>query len=372
MALRTLVCLVTCTALIEVGFALTGQSVAGPTAYTVTANDATLGAGGITKTYRLGQRVMVDQSGTPKEVAGSNHTVEMRTLYDLDKKESLSWDPVHDSASCVKGMFSEDWGDPFGGKAILLAQGARQVGAETLRGFATKIVETPPGPKGTMRIWVDTATGLVVKQELTPTGEGPQTVMEVTKVSLSAPDASLFLVPESCGESAALTQPRTTISEAPVSEISTLTGGEATNFVDAMAGPESKNSCTVAFRVVRAGTMEPVADGFQVAVDLNLSTEKTPHYNIGVNESGKATFAGGGLHEVTALGHGGVFRFEDVPAQFEMDLEFGPAGAAAAKVFRQCFAPQTVLLYVVKDPANLEAGGGWLWVKGGKYATIPR
>jgi hypothetical protein len=371
MALRTLVCVVICTALIKVGFALQGQSAGGPTAYTITANDAALGAGGMTKTYRLGQRVMVDQSGTPREVTGSNHTLETRTLYDLDKKESLSWDPVHDSASCVKGMLSEDWGDPFGGKAILSMEGARQVGAETLRGIATKIVEIPPGPRGTIRTWVDTATGLVVKEQVTQPGEAPRTVMEVTSVSLSAPDASMFLVPESCGESAALTQSRATIGEAPVSEIP-LTGGDAANFVSAMAGPESKNSCTVAFRVVRAGTMEPVADGFQVAVDLNLATEKTPHYNIGMNESGKATFAGGGLHEVTALGHGGVFRLENVPAQFEMDLEFGPGGAAAAKVFRQCFAPQTVLLYVVKDPANLEAGGGWLWVKAGKYAAIPR
>ena len=372
MALRTLVCVVICTALIKVGFALQGQSAGEPTAYTVTANNPTLGIKGVTNIYRLGQWVLVDQSGTPKEVAGSNHTVGMRTLYDLDKKESLSWDPVHDSATCVKGRISGDWGDPFGGAAVLSREGARQVGAETVRGFATKIVEATPGPRGTIRTWVDSGTGLVVKQQMTPPGETAQILMEVTSVNLSAPDASIFAVPASCGEVAGVPQAPNAAPQLQIEEMAALTGGDAKNYVNGQVGPESKNSCTVAFRVVRAGTMEPVADGFQVAVDLNLATEKTPHYNIGVNESGKATFAGGGLHEVTALGHNGVFRVNNVPAQFEMDLEFGPAGSAAAKLYRQCFGPQTVLLYAVKDPANLEAGGGWLWVKAGKYAAIPR
>jgi len=371
MALRTLVCLVACTAPIAGGFAQQEQSGAGSTDYTVTASTPSLGIGGVTRTYRLGQWALVDQSGTPREVAGTSHTVEMRTLYDLAKKESLTWDPVHDSATCVKGAFS-DWGDPFGGTAVLTRQGARQVGGETVHGFSARIVESSAGAKGTLRIWVDVATGLMVKQQLTPPGEAPQTLMEITSVSMKAPDAAVFAVPASCGEVAGAPQAPSVATQPQNGETAALVGADGKNFVSGLAGPASKNACTMAFRVVRAGTMEPVADGVQVGVDLKLATETNPHYNIGAGEGGKATFAGGGLHEVTAMAHDGVFRVENVPEVFEMDLEFGAGGATAAKVYRQCFAPQTVLLYVVKDPANVEAGGGWLWVKAGKFAAIPR
>jgi hypothetical protein len=30
-----------------------------------------------------------------------------------------------------------------------------------------------------------------------------------------------------------------------------------------------------------------------------------------------------------------------------------------------------VLLYVVKNPTNISGGGDWLWVKSGKYPTVP-
>jgi len=39
-------------------------------------------------------------------------------------------------------------------------------------------------------------------------------------------------------------------------------------------------------------------------------------------------------------------------------------------IYRHCFAPQTVLLYVVKNPAKLSDGGDWLYVKSGKYANM--
>jgi hypothetical protein len=368
MALRTLVCLAACTALFAGG--LQGQSGTGPTDYTVTASSPSLGIGGMTKIYRLGRWALIDQSGTPREVAGSSHTVEMRTLYDLAKKESLTWDPVHDSATCVKGMFS-DWSDPFGGAEALTRPGARPAGGEAVRGFSTRIVESSAGAKGTLKTWVDSATGLIVRQQLTPPGGAPQLLMEVTSVSLKGPDAAVFAVPASCGEVAEAPQ-APSVARPQGDAAAALVGGDAKNYVNGLAGPASKNACTMAFRVVRAGTMEPVTEGFQVGIDLKLATETNPHYTIGAGENGKATFAGGGLHELNATGQDGVFRVENVPEVFEMDLEFGPGGATASKIYRQCFAPQTVLLFVVKDPANLDAGGGWLWVKAGKSAAVPR
>lgn len=370
MAFRGWVWLMTWAAMTPAGFGLRGQTAEGPTVYTVTANNPTLGAGGVTRTYRLGSKVLVDQSGTPAEVSGSSHTVGMRTLYDLDRKVSLSWDPVNNSTTCVKVMFSGDWGDPFAGAAGLMKRGARQIGSETVRGFATRILETPMGPKGATRAWVDTKTGLVVKEQVLRLGEAPQTVMEVSDVSLGAPDASLFEVPESC-EEGGVTQPASAGRQPAKDEMTALVGPDSRNYVSATVGPGSKNSCAMAFRVLRAGTMEPVAIPFQVAVDLKLASEHSPHYTVGMNEDGLATFAGGGLHEVKAGESGGVFRVEEVPEEFEMDLEFGSEGAAATKVYRQCFAPQTVLLYLMKDPEHPDSGG-WVWVKAGKYASAPR
>jgi len=64
-----------------------------------------------------------------------------------------------------------------------------------------------------------------------------------------------------------------------------------------------------------------------------------------------------------------VFRVDNIPAQFEMDIEFADHGSATANLYRQCVGAQTVLLYVVKDPGDISKGGDWLWVKAGKYAT---
>jgi hypothetical protein len=122
------------------------------------------------------------------------------------------------------------------------------------------------------------------------------------------------------------------------------------------------------FKVVHAGTMTPVEGAFQVAVDLKSATETGVHYDIGADDKGRATFAGGALHEVAPGAHG-VYRVENVPDHFVMDVEFGDAGAASANIYRQCAGPQAVLLYVVKNAANIAAGGDWLWVKSGRLAV---
>lgn len=372
MALRGLVCFVTWAPLACFGLAPRAQYAATPTAYTVTAYHSIGGRGTITKTYRLGSKALVDQSSTVAEVSGS-HVIHMRTLYDLEKKEGLTWDVVDTSAPCVEETFTEDWGDPFAGAADLAKQGARQAGSETIHGFVANVLETPAGAEGTMKTWVDTRTGMVVKAEMIPRGGAPQTMVEVTDVSLAPPPASLFAVPASCGPVVVVTQ-ATAVARSPndAEELAALTGGDAKNYVNGMYGPGSTNSCTMLFRVVRAGSLEAMNNGFQVAVDLDLATEPTPNYTIGTRPDGQATFSGGGLHEINARDPNGGFRVDNIPPEFEIDIEFGSTGSASARLYRQCFAPQTVLLYVVKDPANIAEGGGWLWVKTGKYATVSR
>ena len=42
---------------------------------------------------------------------------------------------------------------------------------------------------------------------------------------------------------------------------------------------------------------------------------------------------------------------------------------ASALIYRNCIAPQTVLLLVVKNPAKVTDGADWLWAKSGKFAA---
>jgi hypothetical protein len=89
-----------------------------------------------------------------------------------------------------------------------------------------------------------------------------------------------------------------------------------------------------------------------------------------MSRDGHTIFAGGGLHEIVSPTRNGVFSIDNIPDQFEMDIEFGDHGSATANLYRQCFSPQTVLLYVVKDLSDIAKGGDWLWVKTGKYAVV--
>jgi hypothetical protein len=91
---------------------------------------------------------------------------------------------------------------------------------------------------------------------------------------------------------------------------------------------------------------------------------------MGVGADGHVRFSGGGLHEVTAQIRNGVLRIDNVPPQFDLETAFGNAGSSSSLIYRHCFAPETVLLYVVKNPAKISDGGDWLWVKSGKYATV--
>jgi hypothetical protein len=334
------------------------QTAPPPAAYTVTATSSMFGPPQIVKTYRLGSKVLVDQFSEAN--AADPNAPHSRSLFDLATHKNLSWSWPDSSGGCGAGTFSGDWGDPFAGAADLFGAGSKPVGTETLRGFTTRILEGSTGDTE-IRAWVDTKYGMVVKAQLSQAGSPLKTVMEVTAVSLTPPPASVFDLPAVCAAAAA----------APTEEekLAALTGSDPKDFVDATHGPGSQSACTVLYRVVKAGSMEPLASDFQVAVDLTLATEPTPSYTEGVSQSGRATFSGGGLHEIASPTHNGVFRIDHAPAQFDLETAFGNAGDTQAIIYLQCFAPQTVLLYVVKNPAKISDGGEWLWVKSGKYAA---
>ena len=160
--------------------------------------------------------------------------------------------------------------------------------------------------------------------------------------------------------------------------IAEVTSADPASFADATyiplpaPGARTQTKCTVRFRVARAGTMAPIPSGFQVAVDLTVDPHNLPSYNIAMDDDSKATFAGGGLKEQTGELHNGVLHIADPPAQFEIDTEWGSGGSGHALIYRQCFGAQTMLIFVVNDPADLSKGGTWLWVKSGKYTALPK
>jgi hypothetical protein len=360
-------CVVSAVLLTACAPALRAQTAPAPTVYSLTETNAMFGPVLTVSIYRNGSKAVLDsRSAVSAAMPKAIHT---RALYDLNTQQSLSWDLADSSIPCGNGSFSGSWGDPFADSAGLLAdlnkQNPKQVGTATVLGFSAKILESDDPARKT-RVWVDNKYGLLLKAVSIPVNGAPLTIIEVTDVSYSTPPASLFAVPANCAAAAAAPRVPT-----EADAIAALTGDNPQDFVKAIYGPGSQNSCSMLFRVVKAGSMEPIVSGYQVGVDLIVATEPTPSYKIGIGTNGHSTYSGGGLHEVTSQIRNGVLRLDNIPAQFEMDVEFGTAGSSSANIYRQCFAPQTVLLFVVKNPANIGEGGEFLWVKSGKYATLP-
>jgi hypothetical protein len=349
--------------------ALRAQTASLPTTYTVTETNAMFGSPLIVKIYRSGSKGLVDsRSGPDWPGPKPMHT---RGLYDLNTQQSLSWDLADSAIPCGNGNFSGSWGDPFADSASLLAdlnkQNPRQVGTETVHGFTAKILEAD-GSDGKTRVWVDAKSGLLLKALSIPPSGAPRTIIEVTEVSFTPPPASTFAIPAICAAAAATPPPPT-----EAERIAAETGDSAGNYVNAIYGPGSKNSCAVILRVVRAKSMTPITNRLQVAIDTTYNVDNPPHYISGMGVDGTQTFSGGGIHEITNQIHNGTVRLGIPPAYFMLDVNLMKpgTGASEALIYRQCFAPTTILLFVVKDADNPSAGGDFLWVKSGKYATLP-
>lgn len=342
---------------------LDAQYAAPPTAYAITQIDPTAGA--TIKIYRDGSKALLDRE-TPSGTRGGAAT-HVHSFYNLEKHEGNDWDAGAANPPCSSSRFSGDWGDPFAASAELRTELAKahpvDAGTATIAGMAAKIVDAVT-PQGKARAWLEPKYGLILRMEFTPTGGPTQTLVEVRSVSFTAPPASIFVLPVSC--KSAGPQPPT-----DAERIAAETGASAADFTLATHGPASANSCTVIFRVVRAGSMAPITSGFQLALDRTVDPDHPGGYTIGLGEVGHSTFSGGGLHEVTGQLQNGVLRIDNAPPQFDIETAFGGAGSSSAFLYRQCFAPRTVLLYVLRNPARISDGDDWLWVKSGKYAAAP-
>ena len=141
--------------------------------------------------------------------------------------------------------------------------------------------------------------------------------------------------------------------------IATETNSKVGDFPDAVmsTGPGSQATCSVAIRVMKAGSMTPITSGFKF--DANVIDD--------------AKWAQGdsspGANVPVVPGANGVWTIANPPPHFNLNEDFGNAGGGGGMIHLQCWGPVSMLLLVVQDPQNLGLGGDWIWDKSGKYAV---
>ncbi len=335
-----------------------------PTAYTIVQAGAYSGKGSLTY-YRNGGKVVQEIISPAQEGNPASHLL---TLYDLKAGVTYTWDPTASPVNCNIGRFSGDWGDPFGMTSDLeksIASGdIKAAGTEVVAGISTSIY-TGTMQGTALKAWLDAKDGLVLRAEMSAPGGPPQPLVNITGFTVGAPPAQLFTLPSAC----AGLHPDPT----PAEVIANETGDSADNYVNANFGPGSKDSCNILVRVVQAKTMTPITRRMQFAIDTSYDQDHPPHYDFGLGQDGVETFSGGGIHEITNQAHDGTVLIKNPPAyfMFSINLVKPGAGQSLGLIYRQCFHPTTVLLYVVKDPDNPSAGTASLYAKSGKYATVP-
>jgi hypothetical protein len=294
-------------------------------------------------------------------------------LLNLNTRIRLTWDRVDAFVPCVRSNFTpedrygDDLQDPFVGGNALASKTARQLGTESILGIATRILETTDDPNAALRTWVDPRTGLVMKLMLVSPAAGlRRPLFEVMHVSFEPPPVSLFAVPPQCNAFTILPQ-----TDAAPEGSSAPTGPMGELAWNGLVGPATKESCTMLFRVVEMGSDKPLTRGIQVALDLAPGAKPSPYYSARLDEQGHATISGGQLHEIAPDESSGLYRIDNIPDEFVIDVEFGWNGSAAAKIYRHCFAPRTILQYLT-FPNSTHMGGNWEWVKPGMYPNDPQ
>ena len=348
-------------------FAALLQAQTPPTAYTITQALPGSDAGTMT-VYRNGSQAVIEY----KHPAKGDGTPASRSLnlYDLKAGTSHGWNPGANPMACSASTFSGDWGDPFASSAELtpaIAKGdLKPTGAETINGIPTKVY-TGVTQGMNLKVWFDVKDNLVIRSAFGAPGAAMTTMADIRSLSLAPPPASIFALPPAC----ASVKPPPTATELIAAE----TGDSGANYVNAIYGPGSKNSCSIAVRVVAAKTMAPVTRRWQAAIDTtyNQDDPNPPHYEFGVGNDGTSSFKGGGLHEITSQIYNDLLRIDNPPAYFNLALNVVQPGhgTGIGLIYRQCFAPVTMLYYVLKDPNDPGAGGDYLYAKAGKYAAVP-
>lgn len=311
--------------------------------------------GGMTeKIYRDGDRAMVE-SIVPKQVNGavpahilSYYNWKTGRIYTLDLNN-----PQTPCGMSERAGLAWSYGWPFEGSERRKTELAQQAPAdrheEIVNGVKTRVL-VKKTKEGLAEFWIEPSSGLIIREEVSERNNKPHTIVEVTQFSFGPPPVAMLTPPPTCGAH----------SDATQSLHLTSVPGSASN---ATVPPASSQSCTALLRVVPAGKMTPLTHGYQVAIDRDIDLAHPASYRVDLAADGRADFAGGGLREETASVHDGTLRIDAIPRQIHIELCFGKGGCASALIYRQCTAPETVLLYAVNNPTRISDGGAWWWVK---------
>jgi hypothetical protein len=144
--------------------------------------------------YRDGSKVLVDRQNTPEQT----RKYHVRLLYDLATHTQVFWD-VDNPANCNTAPFQDDElerGDPFGTDVSVFQREAKEIGAETIHGVATKLYQET-SPNRTVKVWIDPKWGAARKVQATVDGK-TQTMLEVLTLSVGKPPAESFVIPAPC------------------------------------------------------------------------------------------------------------------------------------------------------------------------------
>jgi hypothetical protein len=336
------------------------------------------------KVYRNGSKELVELTIAPW--AANPKGVHFRYLFDFQAHKAYSQDVTNNACSWMKYVSSRApvWYDPItavddAARAQLAEAKQHAVGTETVNGIPALITESDT-KDGKFRTWLAQQGDFPVKMTLQAPDGTVGTMMEVKQVDFSSPAASLFVPPANCstqsqgewsdrgvnahaeakidvqgsasansatgethGQVTATLQQGSPSSGSQRTAAGTDSNAEDLVDDDMLQMAPSKNTCTVVFRVVGAGTMEPITSGLRVRLDN---------------------------HDVTGQYREGVLGISNAPARFDLAVGAKNGASWARGLTRQCFRPETVLLLVV-SPDFTQLEHHWFWVKSGKYATVP-
>ena len=332
------------------------------------------------KVYRSGARELVELTIPPWPA--NPEGVHTRTLFDFQAHKAYTQDLVNNACSWITFVSARApiWYDPItalddAARAEMAKSKQRRVGTEDVNGIPAVIMESD-SQNGKVRTWLAQNGDFPVKMTLQPKSGALTALMEVKQVDFNPPAASLFVPPGNCSTQAqgewsdtrmsaragaqidvqatASTNVGTGKTQAQVTAKSTQTsppqGGTATaagkldELVNNFDLEPSTEGCTVLFRVVRDGTMEPIVSGLEVLLYVNNKNVAAQYQN-------------------------GVLRISNAPPRFTLQVKSKDSGWAN-ELSRQCYRPETVLLLTV--PPEPLGDIHWYWAKSGKYSTIQK
>jgi hypothetical protein len=331
------------------------------------------------KVYRSGSKELVELTIPPWPANPKG--VHSRYLFDFQSHKAYTQDLVGNACSWMSYVSARApiWYDPItalddAARAEMAKSKQRRVGTESVNGIPAVIMESD-SQDGKVRTWIAQNGDFPVKMALQAKSGALTTMMEVKQVDFNPPAASLFVSPGNCSTQAqgqwsdagmsAHTGAQIEVQASASADIATgktqaqvsaklnqaappqggaaAAGSKADDLVDNVDLEPSKDACTVLFRVVRAGTMEPIVGGLEVLLDRR---------------------------NVSAQYQNGILRISNAPPQFDLQVNSKDGAGWANTLSRQCYRPETVLLLTV--PSNPLGDIHWLWVKSGKYATVQK